>query len=217
MTTSNTRRPPISWRNNNPGNIRYNPANNWQGQIGPGEGGFVKFTTRVYGWRALASLIRTYKERYQLDTIRKIITRFAPPSENNTEAYIAALERKFGTGPIRVQNYQTMKELCKAIAAIEGGNWEWPEDELDQGLRLAGFDLPPVPVHQTGTVQAATQVGAAGLAAQMVQPLADTISDAVPALTILRDMAPWLSITIVVLVAGWFVWNRIQEHRAAAP
>jgi len=212
-----TRRPPLSWRNNNPGNIRFNTANNWQGQAGPGDGGFVKFTTRQFGWRALASLIRTYKERYQLDTVRKIIGKFAPPNENDTEAYIAALERKLGRGPIQVQNYRVMRELCVAIAAHEGGNWEWPEDELDQGLRLAGFDLPPVPVHQTGTVQAAAKVGAAGIAVQGIQPLADAVANAVPALSILRDMAPGVAALVVVLVAGWFVWGRIQEHKAAGP
>lgn len=73
-------------RLNNPLNIRFSPMNNWQGQVGS-EKGFCKFVDFEHGFRAALVLLCNY-QRKGYDTIRKIVTHWAPPSENNTEAYI---------------------------------------------------------------------------------------------------------------------------------
>ena len=75
--------------NNNPLNIRYNLSTKWKGQAGANKG-FCVFTDMVYGYRAAIVLLCNY-QRKGYDTIRKIITRWAPPSENNTKAYISAV------------------------------------------------------------------------------------------------------------------------------
>lgn len=77
-------------RNNNPCNIRYSLLNTWKGQIGHSKG-FCKFSSIDMGVRAVLALLRSYRYHYGLDTIHKIISRFAPPSENNTPAYISAV------------------------------------------------------------------------------------------------------------------------------
>ena len=67
-------------------NIRYSKNNNWIGQTGSYKG-FCVFHNQTYSIRACYVLLVNYiKQGY--DTVGKIITRFAPPSENNTEAYI---------------------------------------------------------------------------------------------------------------------------------
>ena len=71
---------------NNIFNIRAGRAQ-WLGMTGTCKG-FVEFETREHGIRAWLVLMRNYRRRYGCRTIRQIVTRFAPPSENNTERYI---------------------------------------------------------------------------------------------------------------------------------
>lgn len=72
--------------NNNLFNIRYTKRNNWIGQIGQ-KHGFCCFDTLDHGIRAAFKLLLGYIDR-GYDTIEKIISRFAPSSENDTSAYI---------------------------------------------------------------------------------------------------------------------------------
>jgi len=75
--------------NNNPGNIEFSTLNNWQGQIGR-NGRFVVFDSLQNGFRALMVLLKNYMGN-GFDTITKIITRWAPPVENDTAGYIQFL------------------------------------------------------------------------------------------------------------------------------
>ena len=68
--------------NNNPGNIRTSPTN-WNGEVTePGEK-FERFSDMHMGVRASARILRTYGRKYGIDTINKIIDRYAPPEDNN--------------------------------------------------------------------------------------------------------------------------------------
>lgn len=70
---------------NNIFNIR--SGSRWLGSVGSTKG-FVDFSSREMCIRACLVLLRNYRRRYGLRTIREVISRFAPPSENNTENYI---------------------------------------------------------------------------------------------------------------------------------
>lgn len=73
---------------NNPLNIRYNQRNIWQGQLSPVKG-FCTFKSLYYGFRAAFRLLERY-EYFGVTTVKGIINRWAPPSDNNdTDAYIA--------------------------------------------------------------------------------------------------------------------------------
>lgn len=76
-------------RNNNPLNIRRGTAR-WKGMSKRGDDeDFEQFETMAYGWRAAFILLgRTYYEKYHLNTIQKIISRWAPACENKTDAYM---------------------------------------------------------------------------------------------------------------------------------
>lgn len=74
---------------NNPLNIRWNQYNNWLGQIEP-KRGFCQFSELRYGFRAVLRLLLRYHQ-LRVITVSAIITRFAPNTENNTQAYIKSV------------------------------------------------------------------------------------------------------------------------------
>ena len=79
------------WRNNNPMNIRFVAANKWRGKVSENrkkDRAYEEFTNVVWGWRAAFYLLMKYYFKNKLKTPRMIITKFAPPSENNTDAYV---------------------------------------------------------------------------------------------------------------------------------
>lgn len=75
-------------KNNNPLNVRYSALNRWQGLVG-NEKGFCKFVSLPFGLRAGIITLRTYINKHGLHTVEKIISRWAPTSENNTRSYIS--------------------------------------------------------------------------------------------------------------------------------
>jgi len=85
--TANSMSGTLGMRNNNPLNIRYNSGNHWQGLTGENKG-FCTFKSRVYGYRAAFVNLQTYNVAGK-DTIREIINKWAPATENNTAAYIS--------------------------------------------------------------------------------------------------------------------------------
>ena len=105
---------------NNIFNIRANGAK-WVGQIGSNKG-FAEFDTQEHAIRAWLMLMRTYRRKYGLTTIRGIINRFAPPSENNTEKYVrycCTVTLKGSMEPIT--NKATYYVLGQAMARMETG------------------------------------------------------------------------------------------------
>jgi hypothetical protein len=74
-----------AWRNGNPGNVKFDKKNDWDGQVGKA-GGFCVFEEPKWGERATKHLLRVYAGRRQ--TLGEGIYSYAPPSDNNdTEAY----------------------------------------------------------------------------------------------------------------------------------
>ena len=78
---------PRGLRLKNPGNIEHSGIP-WKGEIPGTDPRFITFDTMVNGICAMAKVLKNYDALHGLDTVRGIITRWAPPSENNTEAYI---------------------------------------------------------------------------------------------------------------------------------
>lgn len=83
----------LGLRNNNPLNIRFSPMNVWRGQIGSNRG-FCVFDQMENGYRAAFVLLHNYVKR-GYDTVREIVSRWAPASENDTEAYIRIIVEHF--------------------------------------------------------------------------------------------------------------------------
>ena len=135
---------PRGVRNNNPGNIDYSPSNKWNGQLGLEEGvakpRFARFDTPENGIRALGKLLQTYQRVYGLNTVAKIISRWAPSNENDTAAYVRSVERRIGSAPgakIKLTDPDVLKGFVVAIIAHENGSNPYSDAVISEGVRRA--------------------------------------------------------------------------------
>lgn len=103
---------------NNPFNIRYNEQNCWIG-FDKIENGFCEFSELRYGIRAFFLIIRSYMVYRKLRTPREIITRFAPPSENQTEHYIEYVCHDYMNPDEPITSYHVLAHLARKMAFYE--------------------------------------------------------------------------------------------------
>lgn len=126
-------------RNNNPGNLEASDSNPWQGQTGS-DGRFAKFETPEHGIRALGRNLLSY-QRQGIDTVNDIITRWAPPEDNNdTAAYIKSVCEKLGVSAdqqINASDPDTLNALCAAIITHENGNLPYSKEQISVGVNAA--------------------------------------------------------------------------------
>ena len=111
-------------RNNNPGNIRKS-ATVWQGEMIPSiDAAFKQFESMPYGYRAMIKLLQNYSKVNKCRTIRTMVTRWAPPSENDTQSYIATVRTLTGMDvdrTVNVDDKATMCSLAAAMSQVENG------------------------------------------------------------------------------------------------
>lgn len=124
--------------NRNPGNIRQ-AAVRYKGEVRPSrDPDFKQFESLAWGYRAIFVLLDTYRRRHRLDTLRGMIARWAPPSENHTDAYIRAVARDTGIDPdepIDTRDERTMVPVAASISRVENGTPP-PMDEVERGWAL---------------------------------------------------------------------------------
>ena len=116
---------PRGIRNNNPLNIRV--GNKWLGEVeNPTDKDFEQFKTMLYGLRAGFYLLKRYIKRYKLCTIKEIISRWAPESENNTKRYVESVSRMAGIGILDEISFEDVEGMCAIVSAmcyIENGQY----------------------------------------------------------------------------------------------
>lgn len=126
-------------RNCNPGNLRKS-KDNWRGlRKEQTDKEFFQFVTPEYGYRAMIITIRNYNRRYGLNTVSKIINRYAPPVENHTDNYIDYVAKQMGVDPnevIDTGNKETMIEMVCAMSFIENGK-KAIRCEVERGWELS--------------------------------------------------------------------------------
>lgn len=126
-------------RNNNPGNIRISAAA-WLGKVPGGDAAFETFVSPESGIRALAITLKTYQQKYGLRTVQQIVNRWAPPSENNTSAYVRAVASAVGVqanDPVDLNNPDVLRRLVAAIIAHENGRNIYSLAAIDSGISMA--------------------------------------------------------------------------------
>ena len=130
-------------RLNNPGNIRHG-SSRWVGAAADQpDKSFVKFRSLAYGYRALWILLSNYYHKYHLRTIRAILQRYAPPSENNTEGYIQRAAQYVGVAPdtelpAPPDDQNLWSRLLTIITKVEQGI---DIKEVDQSAISEGYQL----------------------------------------------------------------------------
>lgn len=149
---------PKGIRRNNPGNIEWGDP--WQGLADPKDyppDRFAAFIDPAYGIRAIAMTLITYQDKRKamdgskIDSIREVIERWAPSSDNNNvPAYaksVAALLE--GIGPddevVDVHNFDHLRPIVEGIIRHENGrgplkteNSWYTAAQIEEGLRRAG-------------------------------------------------------------------------------
>ena len=136
-------------RNNNPLNIRHS-ADRWQGaRMSQTDQSFVQFETMAYGYRAAWKILESYWNYFhrtkQCYNVKNILSRWAPPAENDTQAYIHAVLKLTSLGgnenlpqPSRGVDTECLVKLMAAMTTVECGI---PYKEVDTKAILDGFGL----------------------------------------------------------------------------
>lgn len=154
-----------AWRNNNPGNLRYGKFAENNGAIGKDSGGFAIFPSREAGEAAQINLI---KKNYSKLTLRQMIYKYAPPSENDTENYLAQVVMRTGIGPndvIGSLDSSRFKALIKQVQKHEG----WIEGTVKVD-KSSSSQSAFIPYKDAGTATQGGKFGGAGASGSWSAP-----------------------------------------------
>ncbi len=108
---------PRGYRNNNPLNLRHSP-DTFKGEIKSTDKHFEQYQSIEYGYRAAFVTLHTYLTKYGCNTIEKIITRFAPSCENDTQVYITNVAKWSGVPKDRVLTASDGADYILIVAAM---------------------------------------------------------------------------------------------------
>lgn len=140
--------------NNNPGNMdRSEPP--WNGEIRDvslctndvqrmelTHGRFCVFKNAIMGIRAMTKNLLAYHDRLGCETVREYIERWAPPNENNTQAYINNVAMRIGVtpdDPIEITNPDIMAAVIDGIIRVECAGMPYDGNEIAEGMKMAGI------------------------------------------------------------------------------
>lgn len=149
IQTSSQKPTPRGLRNRNPLNIEKS-STTWLGQCGS-DSRFCVFLTNQYGYRAAFRIMYTYRHKYNLFSIRQIISRWAPSSENNTDAYINRVCKLMNAAPTMClcfgsewnEDKHWCCQLVHAMACVENGvDWDdIKHSEIEEGYEMAFHEI----------------------------------------------------------------------------
>lgn len=200
-------------RLNNPGNIE-RTSTRWQGmsEDQTKDQRFIEFKHPKWGIRAIARILITYQDDRRavdgsrIDTVKEIISRWAPPFENPTEDYARYVRNMIELSEgdtVDVHSYRVISRMVKAIIHFENGSMPYDDATIDQGLRLAGIDVPVKAISKSRTIKAAS-VATIGTtltaAADTLQPLIGY-----------SESLQYVFIGLTLASIGVMVWARIDD------
>lgn len=123
---------PRGIRLNNPGHLRHGPA--WRGltpvQDDPH---YARFSEPLWGLRALMRVLLTYRRRHGLDTVHRMLHRWAPPRgahpdgtpyTQDTASYVRHVAARLGVdphAPVPLEDPAVLADLARAIVRHECG------------------------------------------------------------------------------------------------
>lgn len=205
-------------RNHNPGNIRKS-KDKWQGlATEQPDTEFFTFKDATYGIRAMARLFITYQDDYNLNTIRALISRWAPPNENNTEAYFNTVAKAVGVSPkdiVDTHDFTFMEPFIKAVIKHENGYQPYSNAQITKGLVLAGVEpttSKEKSIASTNTVKVAT-AGAAVTAAQPIMEVVSKVNEHSATVNSLLSWGPWVLAIVGIGLFGYFIYTRWDDRR----
>lgn len=126
-----------NWRNNNPGNIEYGEFAKSLGAVGS-DGRFAVFPSYDAGRQAKEQLIFS-SPRYRDLTLEQAISRYAPPNENNTRAYINQVAQAAGvpaSTPMNQIPISVRGNILDTMERVEGF-------KVGRTYNAQGIPIPP--------------------------------------------------------------------------
>jgi hypothetical protein len=133
---------PLGIFGNNPGNLDFiaPPERPWNGQIGRDSetGRFGVYDTPANGMRALAKQLQKDYAASGATTLAQMITEWAPPSENDTAAYIEDVSKQTGIDPNQPFDlHANLPALATAITQHEQGQQPYSAADIETWVYLA--------------------------------------------------------------------------------
>lgn len=134
---------PRGLRNNNPGNIKEFKwdKTHWLGERATDDDPIMEeFVLMWYGVRAARKVFQNYQKKYDLNSIRQLIERWAPPEENDTGSYVKAVCYRCGRDPdeyVDTTDLEFMKDFLRAVFRHENGplaDTYVTDDDMARGL-----------------------------------------------------------------------------------
>jgi hypothetical protein len=219
---------PVGYRNNNPGNLRYETKWNWPGVVGVDARRFAIFGSPEDGLAQWIRQMRRYQKR-GLYSIADIIPVYAPSFENDVAAYVAAVSKSSGVPAERPINWDDRDETIKIMRAFvrhELGKppSDWPGGEwYDKAVYIRAWDKTKS-LNKSKTI-----TGAAGAAISTTAVIVDAVVEVasqhteviVGAGEAAKSLWPAYGTIIAGIVAlcfiGYVVYARLQRTKPDTP
>lgn len=133
---------PRGIRNNNPLNLRTPNTGWWLGQVGIDSGNFAIFSDMSWGLRAYLVNFKSSVSRHNTKTLHDYIYRFAPPSENDTVAYLNKVASDTGLNPNEEMStdQSTVSAILRSQLEVELGK-QYSSMISDQDIQEAFVHL----------------------------------------------------------------------------
>lgn len=212
---------PRGIRENNPGNLKYNATDKWQGlAIVPTDGIFFVFKDAVYGMRALARTLIAYQDKNGCKTVTDFINRWAPPIENVTASYVDFVAHYMEITPvteINVHLYSYIRPMIEAIIQQENGAvWSkyFTSDQLDKALVLAGVEPPKKPLMASGQIIGGTIAAVATATPAIVNTIHPAITAVQPVTPVIIDGLHQAQTTLLPLIGTLPVFGYVSAALA---
>lgn len=128
---------PRGIRNNNPGNLDFiaNAQRAWNGQIGA-DGRYGIYDTPANGVRAMSHQLQ--KDAGGASTLADVIACWAPPTENDTAAYVADVSYRTGIDPnAPLDLYGNLPAIVNAMIWHENGENPYNADDIGNWVYLS--------------------------------------------------------------------------------
>jgi hypothetical protein len=100
---------------------------------------------------ALVAQLKIYGQR-GIDTVRSVIAKWAPPGENNTQAYIANVAKSLGLSAdahLNMQDPKVLEALSNAIIRVENGKNPYSQQMLAVAAGDTSSTTNAPTLHQT--------------------------------------------------------------------
>ena len=132
---------PRGVRNQNPLNLRKS-ADKWQG-LSPvqADAEYLSFVDAHHGIRAGARNLLTYYRKYKLSTVQGIVSRWAPPEDDNdTAAYVSSVCASLGVAAedgLDLEDPSVLAALVTAMIRVECGSVPYDNETIRTAVAAA--------------------------------------------------------------------------------